>query len=78
MKRKSITLILLIVGVVLIAFAIVLTAIATTNTNVIGGVDLPTFGFVFFHQGGGIYFALATLGIIAILAAVIVRVIKKK
>ena len=78
MKKKSIILALLIVGVILIVSAIILTAIAITNTNVIGGADLPTFWFVFFHQNGGIYFVLATLGIMAILAAVIMRVIKKK
>lgn len=78
MKRKSITLIFLIVGIILLTSSIILTAIATTNTNVIGGTDLPTFGFVFFHQNGGIYFVLATLGIIVILASVIVRMTKKK
>ena len=78
MKKKSIILIFLIVGIVLLASSITLTAIATTDTNVIGGADLPTFGFVFFHQSGGIYFALSILGIMAILASVIVSMIKKK
>ncbi len=78
MNKNSITLLFLIVGVILLASSIILTTIATTDTGVIGGADLPTFGFVFFHQSGGIYFVLATLGIIAILASAIVRITKKK
>ena len=73
MKKKHIATILLIIGILLLCVSIVLAVIETRNKDTIGGADFPTFVFVFFRENKGIYFALACLGIISLIASVIVR-----
>lgn len=78
MKKKYVFLLLLAIGVVLLFTSIALAIIATGSRNIIGGADIPTFLFVFFHEKRGLYSALAFSGAGAIIAAVIVRAVKKK
>ena len=78
MKKKHIATLLLIIGILLLCVSIVLAIIATSNKNIIGGADFPTFAFVFFLENKGIYSTFACLGIISLIASVIVRLRKTK
>lgn len=78
MKKKFIFVSLLTIGVALLCISIVFTIISTGSRNIIGGADLHTFLFVFFHEKSGLYSTLAFLGIGAIIASVIVGVVRKK
>ena len=78
MKKKHVVVSLLTIGVVLLCLSIILAMIATGNKNIIGGADLPTFLFVFYHEKRGLYSTLAFLGIAAIIASAIVGGVKKR
>ena len=78
MKKKHIATILLIIGILLLCVSIVLAVIETRNRDTIGGADFPTFVFVLFRENKGIYFTLACLGVISLIASVIVRSRKTK
>ena len=78
MKKKHISAILLIIGIILFFVPIVLAVIETGNKNIIGGADLPTFVFVFFRQNKGLYSTLAFCGIISLVASVIAMLRKTK
>ena len=77
MKRKIVANILLVLGIILVCIAIVLSIVATSEKDIIGGADFHTFVFVFFQEHSGIYFLLATLGVASIAASVITRMLKK-
>lgn len=46
--------------------------------SIIGGISWPTYWFAFTTRKGGLYFNLAGLGIAAIIASIVVGMIKKK
>lgn len=69
---------MLTIGVVLVCISVILAIIATGDKNIIGGSDLPTFLFLFFHEKRGLYSALAFLGFSAIIASVVVGAVKKR
>ena len=52
--------------------------IATENKNIIGGVDFPTFVFVFFRENKGLYSTIAFCGIVALISSVVVKLRKAK
>ena len=78
MKKKPIVITLLIVGIALVCLSLVLAIVATANKNIIGGADLPTFTYVFFYENRGMYSTLACCGVLSIIAAVVVGLLKKK
>ena len=78
MKKKHISIILLVIGIVLLCSSIVLAVIATENKNIIGGVDFPTFVFVFFRENKGLYSTIAFCGIVALISSVVVKLRKAK
>lgn len=78
MKRKAIRIALLVAGVALVCVSLVLAVSATASKDIIGGADLPTFFYVFFNEGGGVYGMLAFLGVIAIVMGLIVADGQKK
>lgn len=78
MKKKYLVTSLLAVGIVIICLSVILTVIATSNKNIVGGADWHTFYFVFFNENNGLYSAFAFFGIAAILTATIIRRIKHK
>lgn len=78
MKRKAIRIGLLVAGVTLVCVSLVLTVSATANKSIIGGADLPTFFYVLFHEGGGVYGMLALLGVISIVMSKLVAGVRKK
>ena len=49
MNKKYMATILLVTGIILICLSIVLAVIETSNKNIVGGADFPTFIFVFFR-----------------------------
>lgn len=78
MKKKHMRIALIMIGAVLIAVSIVLAMIAAGNKSIVGGADLPTFCFMFLHAENGLYAALSLLGCVAIFAAALAGIIKKK
>ncbi len=77
MKKKYISISLLVIGTVLILTSIILAVIATSSRDIIGGADLPTFMFVFTHDKKGLYSLLANCGIISVISSVIISVTKR-
>ncbi len=71
MKRKYITIPLLMIGVALLCWSVTLAITATSKMNIIGGADLPTFLFQFPRWKRGLYYFLASLGVTAIASSVI-------
>ncbi len=78
MKKKHIAMILLFVGIILVCSSVVLAVVATSNKNIIGGADWPTFQFVYFYEKRGLYSTLTFLGITAIIVSIVMGVFKKK
>ena len=78
MKKNYIAVSLLAVGVVLLCVSVFFTIMETNNRNIIGGADIHTFLFVFFHDKKGLYSVLAFLGICSVAASVVAGVVKKK
>lgn len=78
MKKRHIVLSLMAIGIVLLAVSVALAAIATAGKNIIGGADLPTFLFVFYHEKRSLYSTFASLGVAAIIASFVVGLCKKK
>lgn len=71
MKRKSMKIALLAVGVLLLCASFILTLASMANVNIIGGADWPTFFFIFFKKSGGLHFILALLGVLSIVILLI-------
>lgn len=78
MKRKHIIILLLILGLALVFIPLALTYVATINTNIIGGADWPTFKFVFSRSFNELYPLLTFLGILSIIAAILIGILRKK
>lgn len=78
MKKKQIVILLVAVGIALLVISVALAVMATAGKNIIGGADLPTFLFVFYHEKRGLYSTLASLGVAAIIASFVVGLCKKK
>lgn len=78
MKKKQIVILLVAVGIALLVISVALAVMATAGKNIIGGADLPTFLFVFYHEKRGLYSTLASLGVAAIIATFVVGLCKKK
>lgn len=78
MKKRHIVLSLMAIGIVLLVASVALAVMATAGKNIIGGADLPTFLFVFYHEKRGLYSTLASLGVAAIIASFVVGLCKKK
>ena len=78
MKKKIFSITFLILGIVLIVLSIILTIIACTQVNIIGGAGLPTLLFIFLRQNGGAYAALSFMGLVFILISVVIYLIKQK
>lgn len=71
--KKHLGTILFTLGILLVLASIVLAAIETSNKNIIGGADLPTFRFVFLCGKGGLYITLAAVGISSVIASAIIK-----
>ncbi len=78
MKRKWIVIALLLIGIALLCVPVVLAIRETGNTDIIGGAGLHTFPFIFFRRHQGAYFFSAVLGVCAMIAALLVGVLKKR
>ena len=78
MKKKIFSITFLILGIVLIGLSIILTIIACSQANIIGGAGLPTLLFIFLRQNGGVYSALSLAGVVFLLISAMIFVIKKK
>ncbi len=78
MKKRTLTIVLLIIGITMLCISLIATAVKATSTDIIGGADQPTFMFVFSHKANGLYLASALLGLIAIIAAIVTLAAKKK
>ncbi len=78
MKKKHITLSLLVIGIILLCASIIPAIIETANTDIIGGAGFPTFQLIFSYKYGGLYSILAFNGVVAIIAALLVGLVKRK
>lgn len=78
MNKKYMATILLVTGIILICLSIVLAVIETSNKNIVGGADFPTFIFVFFREKKGLYYTLAFSGIVSLISSAIVGLRKGK
>ncbi len=78
MKKKIVACLFLFAGIILLCLSVILTIIACTQVDVIGGADLPTLLFIFFRQSGGIHAALSFAGLVFILISAVICFIKKK
>ena len=78
MKKKYFTVIFLAVGLILICLSIILAIIATVNKDIIGGADFSTFLLVFSRGKRGLYFILASCGIISLVTSAVIGLRKTK
>lgn len=78
MKRKYLSIALVVIGVSLVCLSVVLALNATNNIHLVGGAGLPTFNYVFSHGNGGLYANLANVGCISIIVALILRIKRKE
>ncbi len=78
MKRNYICVLLLVTGIVLLCVSVIPAIIETVSSNIIGGADIYTFGFVFFHKNAGMYSVISFLGIAAFIAAVVIKIVSKR
>ena len=78
MKRKIVTSLFLVLGIILVCMAVILSIFATSEKDIIGGADFHTFVFVFFGEDRGIYFLLALLGVISMVVSAITRILNRK
>ena len=75
MKKKSIILALLIIGIVFMCVSVLLAVIETVNADIIGGADFPTLVMMF--RTHGVYTVLMLCGIVSAIAAAVLLVVKK-
>lgn len=78
MKKKYLVIMLLAVGVSLVLLSVILTNNELQNVSIIGGISWPTYWYMFTTRKNGLYFNLAGLGVAAIIASIIVGLIKNK
>ena len=78
MKKKIFSITFLVLGIVLIGLSGILTVIACTQVNIIGGADLSTLLFIFFRKSGGAYVGLFFAGLVSLLISAVICLIKKK
>ena len=78
MKKKYLAITLAVIGVILVCLSVVLAYNAMNDMHLIGGADWPTFKFVFSRGNGGLYAALAGVGCIAVIVALILGIKRKK
>ena len=71
MKKKCLVMMLLAAGVSLVLLSLILSNYELQNVSIIGGVSWPTYWYMFTAGKNGLYFYLAGLGIMAIIAAII-------
>ena len=73
---------LLAAGVLLLCAAVLLPIHTVENApagvGIIGGADLPTFLLIFRHGNGGLYYAMALLGVLSLIASLVLVVLAKK
>ena len=79
MKKRMIVIALLAVGILLFCISVILAILETAQVDMIGGVDVSTFMFVFFNKYKGVYSMFSMVGIICILigTAIAVRTHRK-
>ncbi len=78
MRSKWLTYTLLSAGLLLLCLSVTLSLIATANKDIIGGAGWPTFSLVFFRENGGVYFLMALLGTLSLIASLVLSVFRKK
>ena len=78
MRKKYIVASLLAIGILLLFGSLLFAAISTASKNIIGGPGLPTFQTVFFTERNGLYSILASVGVVTMIAAAILGMIKVK
>lgn len=71
MKKKCLVMMLLAAGVSLVLLSLILSNYELQNVSIIGGVSWPTYWYMFTAGKNSLYFYLAGLGIMAIIAAII-------
>ena len=78
MKKKYLSIVFLIIGLILISLSIILAIIATVNKDIIGGADFPTLVLVFLRGKRGLYSILASCGIISLVTSAVIGLWKTK
>ena len=77
MKKKYLSIVFLIIGLILISLSIILAIIATVNKDIIGGADFSTFLLVFSRGKGCLYSILASCGIISLVTSAVLGLWKR-
>lgn len=77
MKKKYLSIVFLIIGLILISLSIILAIIATVNKDIIGGADFSTFLLVFSRGKGGLYSILVSCGIISLVTSAVLGLLKR-
>ena len=78
MKKKYLSIVFLIIGLILISLSIILAIIATVNKDIIGGSDFSTFVLVFLRGKRGLYSILASCGIVSLVTSAVIGLQKAK
>ena len=77
MKKKYLSIVFLIIGLILISLSIILAIIATVNKDIIGGADFSTFVLVLLRGNRGLYSVLASCGIISLVTSAVLGLWKR-
>lgn len=81
MNKRKLSLIFLCLGIVLLLVGLALLFVgvfSASNVGIIGGADGPTVIFVFFHQYGGFCFWSVFVGVVSVIAAAVLYIVRKK
>lgn len=77
MKKKVVSNVFLIAGIIMAVLSVVLTFVTASKIDIIGGADWPTLFFVFYAKNNGLYFNLCCLGVVGIIVGLILKKTKK-
>jgi hypothetical protein len=77
MKKSTVSLLLLSLGLLLFLGSILLGILATDGKNIIGGADLSTFFFVYFRENGGLYSTLGFCGFLSLVVGILLKLFSK-
>ncbi len=81
MNKRKLSLIFLCLGIVLLLVGLALLGVgvlSASNVGIIGGADGPTVVLVSFHRYGGFCFWSVFVGVVSIIAAAVLHIVRKK
>jgi len=77
MKKKVVSNVFLIAGIIMAVLSVVLTFVTASKIDIIGGADWQTLLYVFCEKNNGLYYNLCCLGVVWVIVGLILKKTKK-